>query len=89
MPKPFQVGGRYTIGQEVYYAMHRMRLWEWYCRYYKKSIDIRDTTRVYKRSTKTLQAVCVSLGLSTAGTKEDLIARLDWYDFTAEQLQTF
>lgn len=87
--KTFQVGGRYVVGQEVYYAIHRMRLWEWYCISSGVCVQFKDMTKVYKKSVKTLQAVCASLDLPTTGTKEQLIARLDWYDFTAKQMKVF
>jgi hypothetical protein len=85
---PFHEGGKYGPGQEIYYAMHRIRLWKWYCMTtHAPVLEINDATLIYKRKKEILQGVCESLHLPTEGTNKVIIARLDRYDFTPEQLQ--
>jgi hypothetical protein len=84
---PYHEGGKYGPGQEMYYAMHRIRLWEWYCKTTNTSFRIQDTSLIFKKKKEVLQGVCQSLGLDTYGTNKILIARLDMYEFTPEQLE--
>lgn len=86
-PNPYHEGGKYGPGQEVYYSMHRIRLWEWYCKTTNTPFSLKDTSLIYKKKKEVLQAVCNSLGLDTYGTNKMLIARLDRYEFTPEQQQ--
>jgi hypothetical protein len=83
---PYHEGGKHGPGQEVYYAIHRIRLWEWYCKTTSTPFNLKDTSVIYKKKKEVLQAVCQSLGLATDGINKVLIARLDRYEFTPEQL---
>lgn len=83
---PFHEGGKHGPGQEVYYAMHRIRLWRWYCQTTNTPFNLADTTLIFKKKKEVLQGVCQSLGLTTDGTNKELIARLDRYEFTSDQL---
>jgi len=85
--QPFHEGGKYGPGQEMYYAIHRIRLWRWYCTTTNTPFSIRDTSVVYKKKKEVLQAICQTLGLATAGKNKELIARLDRYEFTTDQVQ--
>lgn len=84
---PYHEGGKHGPGQEVYYGMHRIRLWKWYCRATNTPFKIKDTSLIFKKKKEILQSVCQSLGLATDGTNKSLIARLDRYEFSPEQLQ--
>jgi hypothetical protein len=85
---PYHEGGRFGPGQEMYYAKQRVRLWQWYCNTTNTPFVFNETSIVYKKKKEVLQRLCESLGLPTDGKNKELIARLDRYDFTAEQLQT-
>jgi hypothetical protein len=82
---PFHQGGKHGPGQEVYYAGHRIRLWQWYCKATNIPFHWNDTSTIYKKKKEVLQGVCQSLGLATDGTNKALIARLDRYEFTSDQ----
>lgn len=84
---PFHEGGKHGPGQEVYYSMHRIRLWEWYCKTTNIPFKIKDTSLIYKKKKAILQGVCQSLNLPIEGTNKEIIARLDRYEFTPDQLQ--
>jgi hypothetical protein len=84
---PFHEGGKYGPGQEVYYSLHRIRLWKWYCKDANVPFKINDASLIYKKKKEILQSVCQSLNLPTDGTNKLLIARLDRHDFTQDQLQ--
>jgi hypothetical protein len=84
--QPFHEGGKYGAGQEMYYHMHRTRLWRWYCSATNNSFSIRDTSLIYKKKKEVLQGICQTLGLPTTGKNKELIARLDRYEFTPDQL---
>lgn len=84
-PEPYHDGGRFGPGQEVYYAVHRVRLWKWYCRATHIPFHIKDSYPVYKKKKEILQAICDSLGLPRDGKIKELIAYLDRYEFTTEQ----
>jgi hypothetical protein len=88
-PYPYHEGGRYGPGQEVYYAKHRIRLWRWFCTATNTPFSLRNTSVIYKNKKEVLQNICQSLGLETEGKNKELVARLDRYEFTQEQLQTF
>lgn len=85
-PNPFHEGGKHGPGQEVYYSSHRIRLWQWYCRVTNTPFFINDTSLIFKKKKEVLQGVCQSLGLPTEGTNKILIARLDRYEFTPNQV---
>lgn len=85
--QPFHEGGKYGLGQEVFYSMHRIRLWRWYCTATNTPFTYKDTSIVYKKKKQTLQQICQSLGLAIEGKNKELIARLDRYEFTPDQLQ--
>jgi len=85
---PYHEGGRFGPGQEVYYGMHRIRLWKWYCANSGTPFIWNDTTLVYKKKKEILQGVCASLGLPINGKNKELVARLDMYEFTPHQLQS-
>ena len=84
--RPYHRGGRFGPSQEVYYAQQRLRLWIWYCITTGTRISMNETHKVYRQKKEILQHLCDTLQLSTEGTKDDLIARLDRYNFTAEQI---
>lgn len=84
---PFHEGGKHGPGQEVYYSMHRIRLWKWFCKTKNTPFLLKDTSLIFKKKKEILQGVCQSLGLATDGTNKVLIARLDMYEFTPEQRQ--
>lgn len=84
--QPYHEGGKHGPGQEVYYAMHRIRLWKWYCIATNTPFRLKDTSLIFKKKKEILQGVCQSLGLDTYGTNKVLVARLDRYDFTPEQI---
>ena len=84
---PYHEGGKYGPGQEMYYGMHRIRLWKWYCMTTNTPFYFNDTSLIFRKRKEVLQGVCQSLGLTTDGTSKMLIARLDKYEFTPEQLQ--
>jgi hypothetical protein len=83
---PYHEGGKHGPGQEMYYSMHRIRLWQWYCRVTNTPFKINDPSLIFKKKKEVLQGVCQSLGLSTEGTNKILIARLDRYEFTPDQV---
>ena len=85
--EPFHEGGKYGPGQELYYSMHRIRLWYWYCSAMNAPFTYRNVSKVYKMKKEILQGICQSLGLDTEGKNKELIARLDRYEFTPDQLQ--
>jgi hypothetical protein len=84
---PYHEGGKYGSGQEMYYARHRIRLWEWYCKSMNVPFHINETYLIYKQKKEILKSICLSLDLSDYGTNKVLIARLDRYEFTPNQLQ--
>jgi hypothetical protein len=79
-------GGKHGPGQEVYYAMHRIRLWRWYCNTTNTHFHYKDTSLIFKKKKEILQGVCQSLDLPTNGSNKELVARLDMYEFTPDQL---
>lgn len=83
---PFHPGGRYGPGQEVYYAIHRIRLWKLYCIDKRLASRVQDASFVYRQKKEVLQHLCDMLGVSRVGTKRELIANLDRYVFTQEQI---
>lgn len=83
---PFHAGGRFGPGQEVYYAIHRIRLWKWYSMNTGIPFTFQDSNNVYRQKKAVLQTLCDMLGLSSDGTKNNLIAMLDRYSFTQEQI---
>lgn len=84
---PYHTGGRYGPGQEVYYVVHILRLWKWYCLTSGTPFKTNDVCKVYRQNKHVLQETCRNLGLSTEGTKNELIAALDRYNFTDEQIE--
>lgn len=86
--QPYHEGGKHGPGQEVYYSIHRIRLWEWFCKTTSTTpFNLKDTSVIYKKKKEVLHAVCQSLGVATDGTNKVLTARLDRYEFTPEQRQ--
>jgi hypothetical protein len=83
---PYHQGGKHGPGQELYYALHRFRLWKWYCKVTNTPFQCNDTSITFKKKKEVLQGVCQSLGLEIDGTNKALIARLDRYEFTSNQL---
>lgn len=83
---PYHEGGKHGPGQEVYYATHRTRLWRWYCMTTNTGFYYKDISSIFKKKKEILQGVCQSLGLATEGTNKELVARLDRYEFTPDQL---
>lgn len=84
-PNPYHEGGKHGDGQEMYYSIHRIRLWEWYCKTTNTSFRVKDTSLIFKKKKEILQGVCQSLGLAIDDTNKELVARLDRYEFTPEQ----
>lgn len=83
---PYHEDGKHGPGQEVYYAMHRIRLWRWYCNTTNTHFQMKDTSLIFKKKKEILQGVCQSLGLASEGSNKQLVARLDRYEFTPDQL---
>jgi hypothetical protein len=83
---PFHAGGRFGPGQEIFYAAHRIRLWKFYCNRLAIPFSTRDSNLVYKQKKEILQRLCEMLGISSEGTKNNLIAKLDRHTFTQEDI---
>ena len=83
---PFNAGGKYGPGQEIYYALHRIRLWRWYCNNVGTHFRTQDANIIYRQKKEVLQRLCDILQIPSQGTKKDLIATLDRYTFTQEQI---
>jgi hypothetical protein len=81
-PSPYEPNGRFGPGQEIYSSVHKMAL---ISKLYKvcKTLIIQEN-ELYTQSEDLLAKLCDSLGLVSTGTKAELVARLDHYNFPGE-----